>query len=64
MLGSICDDCPHKIFTQLTIRSPNITRHNDPNNRAEVMFIEAKEDNRCFSFSYEFNVEWAFFSPE
>ena len=43
MLGSMCYDCPHKIFTNhVTIRSPNVTRHNDPNNRAELMFIPFK----------------------
>ena len=40
MLRSMCDDCPHKIFTHHgTNRSHNITQHNDPNNRAEQMSI-------------------------
>ena len=38
MLRSMCDDCPHKIFTHhVTNRSHNITRRNDPNSRAEQM---------------------------
>ena len=40
MLRSMCDDCPHKIFTHhVTIRSHNITQYNDPNNRADQMSI-------------------------
>ena len=40
MLRSMCDDCPHKIFTHhVTIRSHNITQYNDRNNRADQMSI-------------------------
>ena len=40
MLRSMCDDCPNKIFTyHVTNRSHTITRHNDPNNRAEQTSI-------------------------
>jgi len=40
MLRSMYDDPPNKIFTHhVTNRSHNITRHNDPNNRAEQTSI-------------------------
>ena len=67
MLRSMCDDCPHKIFTHhVTNRSHNIWRKMIPTavlSRCSHLLNQIP-DNGYLSFSYDFNFEWAFFSPE
>ena len=67
MLRSMCDDCPHKIFAHhRTNISHNITRKMIPTTVLSRCphLLKQIPDNRYLSFSYDFNFEWAFFSPE